>query len=40
VWAWGDLMNALQIFPNLIGVVGLSAVAGRIARDRQPPVGK
>ena len=20
VWAWGDLMNALQIFPNLIGV--------------------
>jgi alanine or glycine:cation symporter, AGCS family len=34
VWAWGDLMNALQVFPNLIGVVGLSAVVGRIARQR------
>ncbi len=27
VWAWGDLMNGLQIFPNLIGVLGLSGVA-------------
>ena len=34
VWAWGDLMNALQIFPNLIGVLGLSAVVSRVARDR------
>ena len=34
VWAWGDLMNALQVFPNLIGVVGLSAVAARISRER------
>ncbi len=33
VWAWGDLMNALQIFPNLIGVLGLSAVVARIARE-------
>ncbi len=24
VWAWGDLMNALQIFPNVIGLIGLS----------------
>ena len=32
VWAWGDLMNALQIFPNLIGVLGLSGLAARIAR--------
>ncbi len=24
VWAWGDLMNGLQIFPNLVGVVGLN----------------
>ena len=23
VWAWGDLMNALQVFPNMIGLVGL-----------------
>lgn len=29
VWAWGDLMNALQIFPNLIGVLLLSGVAAR-----------
>ncbi|MBI2835777.1 MAG: sodium:alanine symporter family protein [Acidobacteria bacterium] len=33
VWAWGDLMNALQIFPNLVGVIGLSGVAARIARQ-------
>lgn len=33
VWAWGDLMNALQIFPNLIGVLGLSALAARVARN-------
>ena len=34
VWAWGDLMNALQIFPNLIGVIGLSALVATVARDR------
>jgi len=34
VWAWGDLMNALQIFPNLIGVVGLSGMVARVARTR------
>jgi AGCS family alanine or glycine:cation symporter len=34
VWAWGDLMNALQVFPNLIGVVGLSGVVARAARAR------
>jgi AGCS family alanine or glycine:cation symporter len=33
VWAWGDLMNALQIFPNLIGVLALSGIAARIAND-------
>jgi AGCS family alanine or glycine:cation symporter len=31
VWAWGDLMNALQIFPNLIGVIGLSGLAAKAA---------
>ena len=36
VWAWGDLMNALQIFPNLIGVLGLSGIAAKIARERGP----
>ena len=30
VWAWGDLMNGLQIFPNLIGVLGLSGVVARM----------
>jgi AGCS family alanine or glycine:cation symporter len=34
VWAWGDLMNGLQIFPNLIGVIGLSGLAARYARSR------
>ncbi|HXT32879.1 MAG TPA: amino acid carrier protein, partial [Vicinamibacterales bacterium] len=38
VWAWGDLMNALQIFPNLIGVLGLSALAARIARESGQPI--
>ena len=32
VWAWGDLMNALQVFPNIIGLIGLSAIAARYAR--------
>jgi alanine or glycine:cation symporter, AGCS family len=34
VWAWGDLMNALQVFPNLIGVIGLSGLVARIAREK------
>ena len=33
VWAWGDLMNALQVFPNLIGLVGLSGLAAAFARQ-------
>ncbi len=32
VWAWGDLMNGLQIFPNLIGVLGLSGVVAALLR--------
>jgi AGCS family alanine or glycine:cation symporter len=35
VWAWGDLMNALQVFPNLIGVVALSGLVAKIARDNR-----
>ncbi len=31
VWAWGDLMNALQVFPNLIGLVALSGVVAKYA---------
>jgi len=33
VWAWGDLMNGLQIFPNLAGVIGLSGVAAATLRE-------
>jgi AGCS family alanine or glycine:cation symporter len=32
VWAWGDLMNALQVVPNIIGLVGLSGIAARYAK--------
>ena len=35
VWAWGDLMNGLQIFPNLVGVIGLSGVAAKTLRDSE-----
>jgi AGCS family alanine or glycine:cation symporter len=34
VWAWGDLMNALQVFPNLIGLLLLGGVVARIANER------
>jgi AGCS family alanine or glycine:cation symporter len=34
VWAWGDLMNALQIFPNIVGVLGLSGLVAKMANDR------
>jgi AGCS family alanine or glycine:cation symporter len=35
VWAWGDLMNALQVLPNVIGLVVLSRL---VARDAQTPL--
>jgi AGCS family alanine or glycine:cation symporter len=34
VWAWGDLMNGLQVFPNLIGLIGLSGFVAQVARAR------
>jgi AGCS family alanine or glycine:cation symporter len=34
VWAWGDLMNALQVFPNLVGLIGLSGLVAMYARQR------
>jgi AGCS family alanine or glycine:cation symporter len=34
VWAWGDLMNALQVFPNIIGVLGLSGLVARVASEK------
>jgi alanine or glycine:cation symporter, AGCS family len=32
VWAWGDLMNCLQVFPNMIGLVALSGIVAVYAR--------
>jgi AGCS family alanine or glycine:cation symporter len=40
VWAWGDLMNALQIFPNLLGVLALSGIAATAAYERRAPTGR
>jgi AGCS family alanine or glycine:cation symporter len=34
VWAWGDLMNGLQVFPNVIGLIGLSSIAAQAACAR------
>jgi AGCS family alanine or glycine:cation symporter len=36
VWAWGDLMNAFQILPNVVGLLALSGVAAA-ALARRPP---
>jgi AGCS family alanine or glycine:cation symporter len=35
VWAWGDLMNALQVLPNVVGVIGLSGLVAKVAGSRQ-----
>lgn len=32
VWAWGDLMNGLQVFPNVVGLVGLSGIVAAASR--------
>jgi AGCS family alanine or glycine:cation symporter len=34
VWAWGDLMNGLQVFPNLVGLIGLSGIVAAAARAK------
>jgi AGCS family alanine or glycine:cation symporter len=34
VWAWGDLMNVLQVFPNMVGLIGLSGFVATVARAR------
>ena len=38
VWAWGDFMNALQVFPNVIGLIGLSGLVAKYAFDKRKPV--
>jgi AGCS family alanine or glycine:cation symporter len=35
VWAWGDMLNGSQIFPNLIGLFALSGVAATFAKRRE-----
>ncbi|QRN95371.1 sodium:alanine symporter family protein [Archangium violaceum] len=37
IWAWGDLMNGLQVFPNLVGLIGLSGVAASTLRQQSKP---
>ncbi|HEX8820450.1 MAG TPA: amino acid carrier protein [Archangium sp.] len=37
IWAWGDLMNGLQVFPNLVGLIGLSGVAASVLRQPKSP---
>jgi len=27
IWSWGDLLNAITVVINLIGILGLSAMA-------------
>ena len=34
VWAWGDILNGAQVFPNLIGIIGLSGIAAKYAKKR------
>ena len=34
VWNWGDIFNGLQVFPNVIGLIGLSGIAAAYARSR------
>ena len=31
VWAWGDILNGLQVFPNVIGIIALSGLAAKYA---------
>jgi hypothetical protein len=33
IWAWVTLMNGLQVFPNLVGLIGLSGVAASMLRQ-------
>lgn len=37
VWAWGDLMNGLQVFPNIVGLLGLSGFVAAAARATRKP---
>jgi AGCS family alanine or glycine:cation symporter len=32
IWNWGDMVNGMQVFPNVIGLLGLSGIAAAYAR--------
>jgi AGCS family alanine or glycine:cation symporter len=34
VWSWGDILNGLQVFPNVIGLIFLSGIAAKYAASR------
>src|SRR3954447_18889407 len=34
VWSWGDILNGLQVFPNVIGLIGLSGIAAHYALSK------
>jgi AGCS family alanine or glycine:cation symporter len=34
IWNWGDILNGLQVFPNVIGLLALSGIAAAYARNR------
>jgi AGCS family alanine or glycine:cation symporter len=34
VWNWGDIVNGLQVFPNVIGLLALSSLAASYAKRR------
>src|SRR5204863_1905678 len=40
VGAWGDRLKPLQVFPNIIGLLGLSGIVAKIAHDKLAPVPK
>jgi AGCS family alanine or glycine:cation symporter len=33
VWNWGDILNGLQVFPNVVGLIALSGLAASYARS-------
>jgi AGCS family alanine or glycine:cation symporter len=35
VWAWGDMLNGLQVFPNVIGLVFLSGIVAKYAANKE-----
>jgi AGCS family alanine or glycine:cation symporter len=40
VWNWGDICNGLQVFPNVIGLIGLSGIAAAYACKRRVEDGE